>query len=329
MPANLTPQYIEAERRFRAAKTPQEKIKFLEEMMATIPKHKGTEKMQAMLKTKMAKLRAALEARPAAARHGPGFHIEKSGAGQVIVIGPPNSGKSHLIAALTGAQPEIADYPYTTRLPAPYMMKYENVRVQLMDTPPLSPDDINTELVELAKTADGIMLVIDLADGDAASVLEALVSGLQAKRLELAPENVSLPQGPGRFIKKTLVAGNKGDLPAAEENAAFIREYFADKVSLLVVSAARGDGLDKLRTKIFLLLDVIRVYSKIPGKKADLNDPFVLKKASTVMDMARTVHKDFVEKFRYARIWRKSTLQGQMVNRDFVLEDGDIVELHI
>lgn len=329
MPANLTPQYIEAERKFRAAKTPQEKIKFLEEMMATIPKHKGTEKMQALLKTKMAKLKAALEARPAAARHGAGFHVEKSGAGQVIVIGPPNSGKSHLIAALTGAQPEIADYPYTTRFPAPYMMKHENVRVQLVDTPPLSPDDINAELVELAKTADGVLLVIDLADRDAASVLEALLSGLQGKRLDLAPENACLCQEPGRFVNKALVVGNKGDLPAAEENAAFLREYFADKISFMVVSAARGEGLDELRTKVFLLLDVIRVYPKIPGKKADLNDPFVLKKASTVMDMARTVHKDFVEKFRYARIWRKSALQGQMVNRDFILEDEDIVELHI
>lgn len=329
MPANLTPQYLEAERKFRAARTPQEKIKFLEEMMATIPKHKGTEKMQALLKTKMAKLRAALEARPSAARHGPGFHVEKSGAGQVIVIGPPNSGKSHLIAALTGAQTEIADYPYTTRYPAPYMMKHENVRVQLVDTPPLLPDDVNTELVELAKTADGVLLVIDLADRDAASVLEALLSGLQGRRLELAPENASPLHETGRFVKKTLVAGNKADLPAALENAAFLREYFAGKISFAVVSAARGDGLEELRTRIFLLLDVIRVYSKIPGKKADLSDPFVLKKASTVMDMAQTVHKDFVEKFRYARIWRKSALQGQMVNHDFVLEDEDIVELRI
>ncbi len=285
--------------------------------------------MQALLKTKMAKLRTALESRPGAARHGPGFHVEKSGAGQVIVIGPPNSGKSHLIAALTGAQPEVADYPYTTRVPAPYMMKHENVRVQLVDTPPLSADDINTELVELAKTADGVLLVIDLADRDAAIVLEALLSGLQGKRLELVPENPSLLQEPGRFVKKTLVAGNKGDLAAAEENAAFLREYFADKISLVVVSAARGDGLAELRPRVFFLLDVIRVYSKIPGKKADLNDPFVLKKASTVMAMAQAVHKDFVEKFKYARIWRKGTLQGQMVNRDFILEDGDIIELRI
>ncbi len=329
MPANLTPQYIEAERKFRTAKTPQEKIKFLEEMMATIPKHKGTEKMQALLKTKMAKLRAALEVRPYAARHGAGFLVEKSGAGQVIVIGPPNSGKSSLIAALTSAQPEVADYPYTTRLPAPYMMKYENVRVQLVDTPPLAADDMSAELVELAKKADAVLLVIDLADQDASAALEALLSRLQGKRLELAPENVPLLNEPGRFVKKTVVAGNKSDLLGAEENSTFIREYFGDKISFSVVSAARGDGLDELRTRIFLLLDVIRVYSKIPGKKADLNDPFVLKKTSNVMDMARTVHKDFVEKFKYARIWRKSALQGQMVNRDFILEDEDIVELRI
>ncbi len=329
MPANLTPQYIEAERKFRAAKTPQEKIKFLEEMMATIPKHKGTEKMQALLKTKMAKLRAALEARPGAARHGPGFHVEKSGAGQVIVIGPPNSGKSCLIAALTGAHPEVGDYPYTTRLPAPYMMKFENVKIQLVDTPPLSAEDTETELVELIKTADRVLLVLDLADQETASVLETLLARLKEKRLELAPDNTCIPQEPGRFVKKTLVAANKCDLPQADENIAFLREYFSDKMSFLTVSAAQGAGLEELRKKLFLLLDVIRVYSKIPGKKADLNDPFALKKGSAVMDMARAVHKDFVEKFKYARIWRKNSLQGQMVNRDFVLKEEDIVELRI
>ncbi len=329
MPANLTPQYIEAERKFRAAKTPQEKIKHLEEMMATIPKHKGTEKLQAMLKTKMAKLKAALQARPSIARHGPSFHVEKSGAGQVAVIGPPNSGKSRLIGALTGARPEIGDYPYTTRFPSPYMMRFENVRVQLVDTPPLSPEDIETEVVELAKTADAILLVLDLSDQDSASVLESLVAGLKEKRLELVPENVPLTPEPGRFVKKTIFAANKCDLEGAEENYAFLQEYYGEKASFLAVSAVRGDGLEELRTRLFFLLDVIRVYSKIPGKKPDLNDPFALKKGSTVMDMARAVHKDFVEQFKYARVWRKNALQVQMVNRDFVLEDGDIVELRI
>ncbi len=331
MPANLTPQYIEAERRFREAKTPQEKMKALEEMMATIPKHKGTEKMQAMLKTKMAKLKVAVQARPAATRHGPTFHVEKSGAGQVVVIGPPNSGKSKLISALTGAEPEVGDYPYTTRTPAPYMMKFENIQIQLVDTPPLAPDDIETDLVELVKATDSVLLVLDLADQETASILENLLAKLKEKRVELQAENPVSPPEPGRYLKKTLFIGTKRDSPPAAENLAFLEEYFAAKIAFYPVSAERGDGLDNLKKEIFLLLDIIRVYSKTPGKKADFNEPFALPKGSTVSEMARAVHKDFFEKLKYARIWRKDTvaLQGQMVNRDFVLEDEDIVELRI
>jgi ribosome-interacting GTPase 1 len=331
MPANLTPQYIEADRKFREAKTPQDKIKFLEEMMALIPKHKGTEKMQAMLKTKMAKLKAAMQARPAATRHVPSFHVEKSGAGQVAVIGPPNSGKSKLVAVLTGAQPEVGDYPYTTRFPAPYMMKFENLKVQLVDTPPIAPEEVETELAELVKTADGVLLILDLTDQETASVLENILSKLKEKRLELAAENMSDPPEPGRFVKKTLIVANKCDGPLAEENLAFLKEYFGQGHVFSPVSSSRGDGMEELRKKIFLLLDVIRAYSKVPGKKADFNDPFALKRGTTVIDLARAVHKDFFEKFKYARIWRKGSLalQGQMINRDFVLEDEDIVELHI
>jgi small GTP-binding protein len=331
MPANLTPQYIEAERRFREAKTPQEKMKALEEMMATIPKHKGTEKMQAMLKTKMAKLKAAAQARPAATRHGPSFHVEKSGAGQVVVIGPPNSGKSKLISALTGAEPEVGDYPYTTRTPAPYMMKFENIQIQLVDTPPLAPDDIETELIELVKATDSVLLVLDLADQETASILESLLSKLKEKRVELQAENPLSPPEPGRYQKKTLFIGAKKDSPPAADNLAFLKEYFGEKIPFYPVSAASGDGLDGLKKEIFLLLDIIRVYSKTPGKKADFNEPFALPKSSTVSEMARAVHKDFFEKLKYARVWRKDAvaLQGQMVNRDFALEDEDIVELRI
>jgi len=331
MPANLTPQYIEAERKFREAKTPQEKMKALEEMMATIPKHKGTEKMQAMLKTKMAKLKAAVQARPAAARHGPSFHVEKSGAGQVSVIGPPNSGKSRLIAALTGAEPEVGDYPYTTRSPAPYMMKFENIKVQLVDTPPVAPDDLEADVVELIKATDGVLLVLDLADQETVSILENLLARLKEKRVELQAENPVSPPEPGRYQKKTLFIGAKRDSPLAAENLAFLEEYFGKKIAFSPVSADRGDGLDGLKKEIFLLLDIIRVYSKTPGKKADFNEPFALPKGSTVSEMARAVHKDFFEKLKYARIWRKNSLalQGQMVNRDFVLEDEDIVELRI
>ena len=331
MPANLTPQYIEAERKFREAKTPQEKIQFLEEMMATIPKHKGTEKMRAMIKTKMAKLKASLQSRPATTRHGPSFHVEKSGAGQVAVIGPPNSGKSKLIAALTGAQPEVGDYPYTTRFPAPYMMKFENIKVQLVDTPPLAPDELETELAELVKSADAVLVVLDLTDQESPSLLEAVLSRLKEKRIELSPENSGSVPEPGRLVKKALLAANKCDRPQTEETLSFLTEYFGPGYSFFPVSADRGDNLEELRKRIFLLLDVIRAYSKVPGKKPDLNDPFALKKGATVIDLGRAVHKDFFEKFKYARIWRKGSLslQGQMVNRDFLLEDEDVVELHI
>ncbi len=329
MPANLTPQYIEAERKFREAKTLQEKIKALEEMMATIPKHKGTEKLQAMLKTKMAKLKSQAQSRPAVARHGPSFHVEKTGAGQVVLVGPPNAGKSQLVASLTGAQPEVGDYPYTTRSPSPYMMKFENIKIQLVDTPPIVPDDIETGLVELIKTADGVLLVLDLADEDPASKLEAFLLRLKEKRLELFSQNPVLPPESAPFVKKTLIAANKCDLPQAEENFTLLQEFFGDRFNFVSVSAVLGDGLEELKKKIFCLLDIIRVFSKAPGKKADFNDPFALKKGSTVNDAARAVHKDFVEKLKYARIWRKNLLQGQMVNRDFPLEDEDIVELHI
>ena len=328
MPANLSPEYIAAERKLRTAKTPQEKLSILEEMLATIPKHKGTEKMQAMLKTKIAKLKDQLQSRPAVARHGPSYHVEKSGAGQVAVVGPPNSGKSRLIASLTGAQPEVGDYPYTTRAPSPFMMKFENIKIQLVDTPPLAPEEIQMELAELIKTADRVLLVLDLADQETASILETQLLRLREKRIELIFENSpSAERMP--YAKRTLVAANKSDLPQAEEILSFVKEYFGDKLPMLAVSAARGDGLEELRKHLFLLLDVIRVYSKTPGKKPDLNDPFSLKKGSTVIDMARAVHKDFVEKLKYARIWRRDLLQGQMINRDFVLEDEDIVELHI
>jgi len=331
MPANLTPQYLEADRKFKEAKTTQEKIKALEEMMATIPKHKGTEKMRAMLKTRMAKLKEAAQARPAGTRHGISFHVEKSGAGQVVVIGPPNSGKSQLIAALTGAQPEVGDYPYTTRAPAPFMMKFENIRIQLVDTPPLAPDEIEPDLLELVKATDAVLLVLDLGDQETPSVLESLLSRLKEKRLELVAETPAQSPEAGHYVKKTLLVANKCDVPEAEANLAFLKEYFGPSHVFFPVSGGRGDGLEELRRKIFLLLNIIRAYSKIPGKKADRSEPFALKRGTTVIDLARAVHKDFFEKFKYARIWRPGSLafQGQMVNRDFVLEDDDIIELHI
>jgi ribosome-interacting GTPase 1 len=330
MPANLTPQYLEAEKKLKTAKTPQEKIEVLEEMLAVIPKHKGTEKLQAQIKTKISKARDEQQKKPTA-KHGPSSIINKQGAGQVLIVGPPNSGKSMLIKSLTGAEPEVGDYPFTTRIPAPYMMKYENIQIQLVDLPPLTPDIMESWQLELIKVADAVLIVVDVSSPDSPSLLETLFAKLKEKRIEfvrdldILPEESSFPV----FRKKTLLVANKKDLDAGGENLEALKFFFENQLATIPISAAQGEGLEELKKQIFSLLHIIRAYSKAPGRKPDHDEPFVLKRGSRVIDIARAVHKDFAEKLAYARLWREGQFTGQMVNRDQPLEDEDIVELHI
>jgi ribosome-interacting GTPase 1 len=331
MPANLTPQYIDAEKKLRTAKTPQEKIEILEEMLALIPKHKGTEKLQAQHKSKIAKLKEEMAKQPSV-KHGLSHIIPKQGAGQVIVIGTPNTGKSMLIKSLTGAEPEVGDYPFTTRVPAPYMMKFENVRVQLIDLPPLTSDIMESWQVELIKVADAALIVVDLSNAESPTLLESLIAKLKEKRVEFVAEDYVPPEegpGPPQFKKRTLLVANKKDLDAGGDHLGTLKFFYEGQLAILPVSSLLGEGLEELKKRIFSILHVIRVYSKAPGKKPDHNEPFVLKRGSTVIDMARAVHKDFAEKLAYARLWRGEEYTGQMVNRDFVLEDEDICELHL
>src|SRR3989442_3466429 len=163
MPANLTPQYMEAERRFKQANSVPEKIAALEEMMATIPRHKGTEKLQADLKKKMSALRKESEQKKSGGpRHS--FVVEREGARQLPLIGAPNSGKSQLVRALTHATPEVADYPYTTRIPIPGMLIFENVRLQLLDLPPISPEYTESWVPQIIRNSDAVLWIIDLSD---------------------------------------------------------------------------------------------------------------------------------------------------------------------
>jgi ribosome-interacting GTPase 1 len=329
MPANLPPQYFEKEKELKKAKTPQERMAILEELLAIVPKHKGTEKLQALLKTKIAKLKVQSQKSPAAARHSATFQVEKSGAGQVAVIGGPNSGKSSLIKALTNANPEIGDYPFTTRLPSPAMMPYENIQIQLVDMPPITQDYFEFWQAELIKTADAVLLVIDLSVADPAEDFLALLARLEEKRIELVPKDHPIPPERHQFVKKTMIIASKNDHSRADENLEVIKSFLDPGFSPIPVSIYKEKTLKNIRENIYLLLDVIRVYSKIPGKKVDHEDPYVFARGSSLMDMAKAVHKDFAQKLKYARIWGKGKYQGQKVNRSYVLEDEDIIELHI
>lgn len=333
MPANLSPQYFDAEKRLKAATSAEEKLTILEEMLSVIPKHKGTEKLQAQLKTKISKLKSSSQKKTATAKHT--HKIRKSGAGQVVIIGPTNVGKSMLIKALTDANPQVSDYPFTTHTAYPAMMKYENIQVQLVDTPPLTPEYMEPWYPDIIKAADGVLILIDPSaiDPDPFDAFQCLFERLKQRKIEFIKDdqNPSLvsPPGVGWSLKKTLILANKSDLPNAGENLEILKELLELDIDWIPVSAHTGEGLENLRKKIFLMLDIIRIYSKIPGKKAEFDSPFTLKKGSTVMDMARAVHQDFAHNLKFARIWSKNKYDGQRVNRDCVLEDEDILELHM
>jgi ribosome-interacting GTPase 1 len=329
MPANLPPQYFEVEKKLKTARSSREKIEILEELLAIIPKHKGTEKMQAQLKTKIAKLKESGDKQPSVARHSPNTLIDKSGAGQVILVGLPNAGKSSIIKALTGANPEVGIYPFTTRQPAPYMMKFENIRIQLIDTPPLMTDFLETGLAEAIKAADAVLLVADLTAQDPCSDLEAVLLRLQEKKVKLVGGSSSLSGPVPPYRKRAILAAVKSDAERAGENLEALQLLYGDQFEVASVSTLTPQGIEPLRRKVFLLLDIIRVYSKAPGKKPDRDEPFTLPRGATVTDLAKAVHKDFAQNLKYARLWRQDKIQGQMVNRDHSLEDEDILELHL
>jgi hypothetical protein len=325
MPANLTPQYLEAEQRFKGAKTTEEKIAALEEMQATIPRHKGTEKMQAELKRRLSKLRTEQARRPVS-RAGIIHRVEKEGAGQVALVGPPNSGKSLLVRRLTHATPEVADYPFTTRAPLPGMLKFEDVQVQLVDLPPVHPEFHESWLYQVIREADRALLVVDLSDPDLLEDLEMTLAQLANAKVQLGEG--ALPDFPGWLSKRTLLVANKLDASGAPDDLEILKELYGNRFRILPVSAETGEGMEQLRIEVFELLDVIRVYTKAPGKKLERTAPYVLKRGSHLIDLAGRVHHDFLSQLKYARVWGHGRFEGQMVNRDYVLADKDVVELH-
>jgi len=328
MPANLTPEYLAAEQRFKEAKTVPEKITALEEMLATIPKHKGTEKMQADLKRKLSKLRGELHKKSGARAAAPIYYVPKEGAGQVVLVGAPNTGKSSLLARLTNASPEIADYPFTTRRPQPGMMLFENVQIQLVDLPPVQAEFTESWLPQAVRNADAALLVVDLSAADVLEQVADTLMLLEHSKVMLGNTgDTPLPIG---FVRKpTLLVGNKVEQPGAQENFQVLRELWGTRFPLRALSVATGEGLEEFPRAVFDLLNIVRIYTKAPGKKADLSAPFVLARGSTLLELAEKIHKDFATQLKFARLWGQGKFEGQMVQRDYVLQDNDIVELHV
>ncbi len=321
MPTNVSPEFKKADEAYRAAHTPEERLACLEEMLSTIPKHKGTEKMQADIKTRMARIRRELTGgKKGGAKRQDWLHVDKQGAGQMVLFGAPNSGKSALVGHLTNLHTQVAAYPFTTTRPAAGMMLWGGVQIQLVDTPPLAPDT-PPWVYHIIRTADICLWTIDLAD-------DAVLEAVEETRGLLTRSRIATEPGTDLPWRKTLRIGTKCDDPQAADRLAILREMVGD-VEILPVSVETGQGIEELQERLFRVLDIIRIYTRKPGKPADMNDPVIVPVGSTVMDAAYHLHKDFARKLTFTRLWNGTDHEGQRVDRTHVLQDLDVVEFHI
>lgn len=329
MPANLTPQYLEAEAEYKKAQTAEERLACLKKMWALLPKHKGTDKLQADIKSKMSEARdEAEQEKKSAKKGGVSYKVPKQGAGQVILLGAPNSGKSLILDKLTRAAPQVAPYPFTTREPAVGMMEWQDVRVQLVDTPPITADYMEGYLSSMVRAADACVLLVDLADDDGPFAAQTIVDRLAQVKTILVGEPPVESDDPGIQHVKTLIAATKLDDPDAPTRLEITREMFADRFPIHALDTESGKGLEDLRNTIYEFLKVIRVYTKKPGKPPDMDSPYSCPIGSTVQDLATLVHRELAEKLKTARVWGEGVFDGQTVTRDHVLHDKDVVELH-
>jgi ribosome-interacting GTPase 1 len=358
MPANLSPEYKKAEAEFRRTRDPAERLVYLKDMLRTIPKHKGTEHLQAKIKTRIKEMNEELAGpKKGGARSGPVQTVHPEGAAQVALVGPPNSGKSSLHARLTGSHAEVGPYPFTTHAPLPGMLPYEDVNIQLIDLPPMDEEFMEPWMANALQPADAALLIVDLSAPGCVESVAAIRDRLDQKRVTLREDwggwlheglldaNTEMaaaapvhPDGGGegreneddpfRIHLPTLLVANKYDLDPEPEEIDVLEELIGVRYPAVAVSTVTGEGCDQIGPLLFRGLGVVRVYTKIPGHPPDMAKPYTLLRGDTVFDVAKLIHKEVAGGLKFARIWGSAKFDGQQVGREHVVEDRDVIELH-
>lgn len=333
MPANLPPEYYKLKHQLEAAKTDDERLQLMEEMLRITPKHKGSEKVISDLRRRIAKLRNAPDKKGGTKRHS--HHIPKQGAGQITLLGMPNVGKSRILASFTNAKPEISHHPFTTREPAVGMMNYENIQIQLIDTPPMTADFVQPEILDVARNSDMLLIIVNLGGDDVLDEVEIVTSKLKAANIMIDREifdnevDGNSSSSENNSGKPVQIVANQMDDANASERLEILREFYGKTFEIHPLSATTGEGRRCLERTIYDKLEILRVYTKTPGKRVDRNDPLVLPIGSTVIDAAMELHRDFAANLKFARVWGVNWHDGQSVSRDDNVHDGDILEFHV
>ena len=327
MPTNLPPEYFGAEKRFKEAATSQEKIRALEDLISTVPKHKGTDKLRADLRKKLSQLKEEALRKKKSGK-GDLYTIEKQGAAQIALAGFPNSGKSSLLKTLTNATPVIADYPMSTLTPLSGMMPFEDIQFQIVDLPPIGNESTDGWVSGILRIADILMLVIDLSE-DPVTQADLLLGQLSEWKIPLLKKGEHRDDEKGFPSKPVILVGNKFDLSGAEDGLKAVRQKYQSIFPVIGISTKNKQGIEELRHALFESSGIIRVYSKEPSKEPDLDTPFTLPAGSSVIRLAELIHKDFVRNLKYACIWGSAKFAGQRVQKDYVLHDRDVVEFHV